>query len=356
VTRRNQISAAIALVGVLLVAVVLGWDRSDASPVVVETDARNELSIVWAGDTMLGDDAVPVIAERGHEWPLAGVAPLLSGDAVVVNGETPITSRDLPFVPGKRFSYATDPAAAGALAEAGVSALALANNHVMDEGPVGLADTRRHAEAAGLVTFGAGEDLGDAERPLLIRGEAGDVGVVALGKFYGRRVTAGSDQAGTVVFSEESVKRGHALAKAAGAEWVVAYANWGENYEDLRQDQRSLAAQLVDAGYDLVIGVGPHVAQGVEYIDSVPVLYSLGNFVFGSGGRFTPRHKGYGLVLETVFTEEGLSGMDITCIVTDNDRVAFQPRPCSAVDARTVLRRLDPRIVVHGSTGRLAVR
>ena len=45
---------------------------------------------------------------------------------------------------------------------------------------------------------------------------------------------------------------------------------------------RSLAKELIDAGADLIIGSHPHVLQGIEYIDEVPVAYSLGNFLFGS--------------------------------------------------------------------------
>ena len=40
--------------------------------------------------------------------------------------------------------------------------------------------------------------------------------------------------------------------------------------------------ELADAGADLIIGAHPHVLQGMEYIGDVPVIYSLGNFLFGS--------------------------------------------------------------------------
>jgi poly-gamma-glutamate capsule biosynthesis protein CapA/YwtB (metallophosphatase superfamily) len=357
---RNRRSIALAIgagaTGLLLLLVIVTWNPFDgADAIVVHTGGGAELEVVWAGDTMLGDAAEPVIAERGYDWPLAQVKPLLEADAAVVNGEAPITSRNVPFSPEKDFSYAVDPAAAPALADAGVTALGLANNHSMDEGPEGLADTRQLAEDAGMASFGAGRDSGAAERPLLIEGEAGTVGVVAMGKDYGRRTTAGDGRAGTSVFSDAAITRGYDSARAAGADWVVAFVHWGENYQDVLPQQRLLAESFAAAGYDLVIGAGPHVVQGVEYFGSVPVFYSLGNLVFNSPGRFTDDQEGYGLVVRTVFSENGLSDLRVTCIVTDNDRIAFQPRTCSAVDARAVLRRLHERIEVNGSTGRLDV-
>ena len=38
----------------------------------------------------------------------------------------------------------------------------------------------------------------------------------------------------------------------------------------------------IDAGADLVIGSHPHVLQGIEYYKGKPIVYSLGNFIFGS--------------------------------------------------------------------------
>ena len=38
----------------------------------------------------------------------------------------------------------------------------------------------------------------------------------------------------------------------------------------------------IDAGADMVIGSHPHVLQGMEYYKGKPIIYSLGNFIFGS--------------------------------------------------------------------------
>ena len=43
-----------------------------------------------------------------------------------------------------------------------------------------------------------------------------------------------------------------------------------------------MGQQYIDAGADLVIGSHPHVLQGIEYYKGKPIVYSLGNFIFGS--------------------------------------------------------------------------
>lgn len=328
------------LAGVIASLAVL-WPAGAGGEKPVELDVvpavADRLSIVWAGDTMLGEHALPALEERGYDWPLEDVAMLLNGDVVIINAETVITTTLDPFVPSKMYSYASDPLMVPALAEAGVDVLGLANNHAMDHGPNGLADTSRHAEASGLVTFGAGQDEGHAERPLLI--QAGDltIGVVGLGKRYGATVTASPQQAGTVSFSSGSIARGYALAKESGADVVVGYVHWGENYQsDLTAQQLSEAQKFADVGYDLVIGHGPHVHQVAAMIGSMPVFYSLGNFVFTTRGSYAD-DNGYGLVVRTDFTRDGLVDLAVTCIVTDNKKVDYQPSECDPDEADAVL-------------------
>ena len=66
-------------------------------------------------------------------------------------------------------------------------------------------------------------------------------------------------------------------------DYVVVYVHWGVEREEFPKDyQRTLGRQYIDAGADLVVGSHPHVLQGIEYYQGKPIVYSLGNFVFGS--------------------------------------------------------------------------
>ena len=60
---------------------------------------------------------------------------------------------------------------------------------------------------------------------------------------------------------------------------------------------RSLAKGYIDAGADLVVGCHPHVLQGFEYYNGVPIIYSLGNYLFGN-------RDGQTVLLETTFSDE----------------------------------------------------
>ena len=122
-------------------------------------------------------------------------------------------------------------------------------------------------------------------------------------------------------------------------------------YSAVGEQQRRVAAIFAAAGYDLVIGHHPHLAQDVDIVDGMPVIYSLGNFVFGSPGRYTKRFPGYSLVARTYLGADGLRAIELSCIVTDNDRVNYQPRPCTGAQAETLMRSLGPHVTVRAGKG-----
>jgi hypothetical protein len=324
-------------------------------PVTVGPDGR--LSIQFVGDTMLGADAQEGINLYGYDWPFSLVAPLLDGDHVIANLESSLTLHAQPQHPGKPYNYASDPASAGAIARAGVDSIGLANNHAMDMGPPGLTDTLAAGAAAGLTAFGAGANVASAERPLMLRSPAGTVGVVALGESFGASTVASETQPGMVPFSTRAVQRGVDLARAAGADWVVAYVHWGDNYAAVNQQQRYWAKILAAAGYDLVIGHGPHITQPIEYIGSVPVVYSVGNFVFGSDGQYGDFGvPGIGLSVSLTLGQGEPATLTVRCLATDNEVVNFQPRACAPQDAATLLPALTPQFQMVGDVGVLPAR
>lgn len=68
------------------------------------------------------------------------------------------------------------------------------------------------------------------------------------------------------------------------ADIKIAYIHWGVEFIDYPYwEQRMYAQSLVEKGYDIIIGMHPHILQGYEVYKGKFIFYSLGNFVFNQG-------------------------------------------------------------------------
>ncbi len=343
---------AVAAIAGIVLRVFLG-PPADVATVAVEApaDGDEQVAITFAGDTLLGDAAQQVMDTNGYDFPLRQVRTLLDTDFAIVNAEGPITRLTKPSDPTLDYSYNALPPSAQALADAGVDALGLANNHAMDRGAQGLADTRDNATTAGMSTFGADDTIETAAAPLLVSTDMGDIAVVGMGEDFGDLNRVSETQPGMTVMRDDRIRSAYFNAKAAGAEYVIAYVHWGDNYQPVNPQQRGFAKIFADAGYDMVIGTGPHIVQPIRFVNGMPVVYSLGNFMFGSPGRWDSfGAEGYGLVATVVLRADGAE-LQLHCIVTDNVKTGYQPQTCSQKDARTVLEDLSPDVTVKNGVG-----
>lgn len=312
----------------------------------VSAGPDGSLDLTFAGDTMLGDGAEPLIASAGYDAPLAGVrAMLTAGDVTIVNAEGPITTVATAANPGAKYAYAVGLPAVPALGRAGVDVLGLGNNHAMDRGAAGLAQTEQTAAAGGLSTVGAGANRAEAMRPLILRAAQETVAVVAFGENFGPIHRSTPTTAGMVAFSPDLIERGVITAKRAGASKVVAFVHWGDNYAEINTQQRYWAGLLVDAGYDAVIGTGPHVLQPIEIVRGTPVAYSLGNLAFGAPGRFAGYGKvGVGAVAHLRWGANGHGTLQLDCVQTDNLLDGYVPRACPSTPLEAAHQILGPGV------------
>lgn len=94
--------------------------------------------------------------------------------------------------------------------------------------------------------------------------------------------------------------------RADGADIVMAFMHWGEEYYiDPMKSQMDLAQTVVDTGVDFVVGSHPHVPEKIVWLTNkegkeIPVYYSLGNFISNQ------RTETMGDTKNKVHTEEGL--------------------------------------------------
>ncbi|MGH9015818.1 MAG: CapA family protein [Acidimicrobiia bacterium] len=209
---------------------------------------------------------------------LAPIAPVLAAaDVAVVNLETAITERGAPQL--KEFTFRTSPIALAALAAAGVDAVSMANNHALDYGPDGLADSlAAKAATPSPAVIGIGASAAEAFTPWRLDVKGQRVSVIAATQVLERNLVASwsaTDTQGGLAAAKE-VDRLLAAVQAArlDSDTVVVFVHWGTEGETCPSEaQRVLGQQLVDAGADLVVGSHAHRLQGAGRLGTAFVGY-----------------------------------------------------------------------------------
>jgi hypothetical protein len=210
-------------------------------------EPESVIRIAICGDLMLGRDMAD------HPDPLRHVAPMLRrADLALGNLECVIGGAH----PKNRLQLIAPPKAVALLREAGLDGLSIENNHALDLGPEGRADTKRALEEANIAAIGREPKIFE------IRGKR-----IAVFAF--------DDSREDVVLPEISV----------AADFVIALPHWGREHSTMPSPrQREIAARLLKQGVHLIAGSGPHALQPLEHHTHGSAAFSLGNTVFDGPG------------------------------------------------------------------------
>lgn len=212
----------------------------------------------------------------------------LRPDARIVNLETAVTESE-DRIP-KGINYRMHPRNVPCLTAARVDCCALANNHVLDWGQVGLLETLETLFGAGLKTAGAGRDLAEAQAPAILDLGAGRrVLVFSFGtETSGIPPDWAAAEGGPGVnlladLSDRTVDRIVSAVRDAkrSADIVIASIHWGGNWGyPIPDEHRRFAHRLIDAAQvDVVHGHSSHHVKGIEVYRNKAILYGCGDFL-----------------------------------------------------------------------------
>jgi len=247
---------------------------------------QSGLSLLFAGDVLLSNHVLQAYQKAGG---ISGVLDegyrlqIGQADFFMVNEEFPFSSRGVAAA-DKQYTFRLAPEWVSILQEMGVDGVTLANNHALDFGQEALLDTCEVLDQAGILHTGAGVNLAAAKEPVIMEKNGIRVGIIGTTRVIPvAGWAAGNSHPGMLSTYDPTVVLAEIEELKENCDFVVVMVHWGiERDEKPQEYQRTLGKQYIDAGADLVVGSHPHVLQGIEFYDGKPIVYSLGNFVFGS--------------------------------------------------------------------------
>ena len=254
----------------------------------VPTETR--IRFAAAGDNIAHDSVIATaaaLAQDGKKYDFtavyAGIAELISSaDLAFVNQEAPVGGEELGISGYPNFNAPHE--MVEGLIDAGFDIFNIANNHMLDKGEKGYANTIEYFNGLPVTTIG-GYTKSDYDNIRTI--ECKGMRIALLGYTtlinYAHQNDVSASSAYVVPYADEAnIKRQVALAKDC-ADVVIVSFHWGtEDVFTVTAEQRKYAQLCADLGVDVVLGHHPHVVGGVEYLtgesgSKTLVAYSLGN-------------------------------------------------------------------------------
>jgi poly-gamma-glutamate capsule biosynthesis protein CapA/YwtB (metallophosphatase superfamily) len=269
--------------------------------------------INFVGDIMLARRIENIINLYGYEKIFDPTFPVLGGtaDITVANLESPLTNQGIPH-PTKLVVFRGSPENVVALTYAGIDAITIANNHIIDYGLQGLQQTQSVLSEEEITFFGAGADSYEALLPAFYLKSGVNFAFLGssdrTGQYnnYQPYLNAGFNKPGFANLTESNIiQQINSVKNVAdliifemhsGSEYSVSPSDWfgkiifnedSDADEDYSPDYRAPSESdieirhfAIDQGADAVICHHPHIIQGFEVYKGKLIAHSLGNFVF----------------------------------------------------------------------------
>ncbi len=275
---------------IILVALLLTSCGKPAEPVVAEPKIK-KVSFVGCGDniTYVGNirDAEYNAIKGGRQYnfkpTFEKVAPKIAeADIAFINQETLMCGEgyEISFYPC--FNSPQD--LGYDLVELGFDVVGIANNHMLDKGSDGLAETIKFWKNQDVLMIGGYENEADFSNIRVM--EKNGIKIAFLSYTYGTNGITKNPASPLVIpyIEDEVIKRQIEAAKSV-SDFIMVSIHWGDEGQFMYNDEQKRVGQLIaDAGADAIIGHHPHVIQPIEWLTGASgnktlCVYSLGNFV-----------------------------------------------------------------------------
>ena len=242
----------------------------------------------FAGDIFFSDTVKKGYDTDGIDGILdeSYINKINSADLAIANLECSITD-NIDNPEDKTFTFAIPTNYKKVLKELNIDLFTIANNHILDYGVEALNNTIEELDKMDIAHIGAGKDIYDAKKAYIkeIDGKRyaiiGASSVLPRESWKARVDNPGVFNAYDIMSVVEDVK----LLRSY-FDKIIVYMHWGKELENTSNElQQKFAHYLVDAGADLIVGTHSHTVQEIEYYKGVPIVYSIGNFIYGGQRR-----------------------------------------------------------------------
>lgn len=225
-------------------------------------------------------------------------------DLLLGNLETTLAGNSKPYSGYPYFNTPDDYAIA--LKNIGFDFIITANNHSNDNGEKAILRTLDVLHNLNLPTTGTFKSAKDRDSIRIMDVKGVKVGIVAFSYSTNGNPLAEGKPYLVNLCDSALIAKDIAASRKAGAELVIVFYHFGEEYQRLPNAyQQNFVNYAVACGADLILGSHPHVLQPADFfkgvnstLDTGFVAYSMGNFISNQQDEYTDEGVVFNIHLE----------------------------------------------------------
>ncbi len=286
------------------------------------------VTLMLGGDVNLSNPVSNSI-KGNYQFPFAKMDEYRTADLAIVNLENPLTRSTLKSTTQEQ-KLTVDPNYVKVLTSGGVDLVNLANDHTMGYEQKSLVETIETLEDAGIHALGAGKTKEEARRPKIIEVKGQKIAYL---NYYdteiqpnGGSVRVNSRNNDQIASDIQNLRK--------QVDWIIVNYHWGVELSEYPGDwQMDIARMTIDQGADLVVGHHPKVLQGAEIYQGRPIIYSLGNFIFGDTSN---KESNYETAVLKVSLKPGKMKIEFLPVVVSK----YQPQVVKGEKGKEILKHI----------------
>lgn len=294
------------------------------------TNNLPKYKLFTSGDCILARRMHYFYEKYGKNWILGDLPSITKEcNVVMTNLKSVITNQGNIVAKGEKnpYVYRASPKLVEILLDLNINIVTTANNQSINYGESGLEQQNRILNQLEIAVAGSGMNYDEAKAPQYI--QVGEVTLAFISTFTfldSDKYCATNTQAGIFHLTDKDkiLEELTQLYKEANkyADLIIFSPHWNKNWTNTPSlDEKKLAREIIDIGYDAIIGHSSHILHGMELYKNKPIIYDMGTFLVDNISGHEELNNSACFVL--TFDKTGFEKVEIYPIVLDNGRVSL---------------------------------
>lgn len=222
------------------------------------------------------DDVPNIMRKKAEKYYGNLIEYFKNGDLNITNLETVIDFK-VRLNKKNALRFINKPEILKSLKYINTNLVCLANNHIMDNGYIGLKNTIKNLKKYSVNYVGAGTSYREIYKPFLFKKNNQKIAIINTSEGEEANEKYNNYSGSSDIESYKIIDQIREYKKKGF--YIILIAHAGIEYIPVPPPYvRKIFKNFVNEGADLIVGHHPHVSQGFEIYKNSPIFYSLGNF------------------------------------------------------------------------------